>query len=85
MEELLIEVSVEDACARDEVTNLTSIDDTLYNIAEDGIVSYEPTWSHTETDCPISYLITRIVDGVERELTDEEKLVVLHDDSNGWM
>ena len=85
MEELLIELTVKDACAEDEVTNETSIEDTLYYIAEDGVVSYLPTWSHIKEGCPFTYEVRRIVEGVERLLSDAEKLVLTHDNTNGWM
>lgn len=85
LEELLIELKVKDACQEDEVTNLTTIDDILYYIAEDGTIAYEPTWEHSQTSCPFSYEVTRIVEGVERALNDEEKLVLTHDPSNGWL
>lgn len=77
---------MKDACQEDEVTNLEVIEDyTLYYIAEDGMVSYNPSWSHSKESCPFTYEVTRIIDGVERELTDDEKLVLTHDKTNGWM
>ena len=81
----MIELKVKDGCEEDEVTNLSTIEDTLYYIAEDGLVKYQPTWTHSELGCPIEYLVSRIVDGVERPLTDEEKTVLGHDDTNGWL
>jgi len=84
-EELLIDLWVMDGCEDDDVTNLTTIDDTLYYIAEDGLVSYQPTWTHSELGCPILYMVSRIVDGVERDLTPEEALVLTHNSANGWL
>ena len=59
--------------------------DTLYYIAEDGVVRYEPEWTHTETGCPFTYEVGRMVDGVERPLTPDEQVVLVHDDSNGHL
>ena len=85
-EELLIELKVRDACPEDEVTPTSSISNTLYYIAEDGLINYEPTWTHTKVDCPITYEVSRIeTDGTERALTAEEELVLVHDKSNGWL
>lgn len=39
-EELIIQLKVNDGCEEDEVTNLTTIDDTFYYIAEDGTIDY---------------------------------------------
>ena len=56
MEELLIELQVKDACQEDEVDNLSTIDAlVVYYIAEDEIVLYDPTWSHTIDGCPFTY------------------------------
>ena len=75
---------MKDACQEDEVTNLEVIEDyTLYYIAEDGMVSYVPSWSHSKDSCPFTYEVTRIIDGIEHELTDDEKLVLTHDKTNG--
>ena len=84
-EELIIGLKVNDGCEDDEVTNLTTIGNTFYYIAEDGVISYEPTWSHSEVGCPIAYMVSRIENGVERPLTASEKLVLNHDVTNGWM
>jgi len=67
------------------VTNNSTISDTLYHIAEDGVVKYEPIWSHSKANCPIEYRVSRIENETERELTTAEKLVLHHDASNGWM
>ena len=84
-EELIIDLKVNDGCELDEVNNLTFIDDTFYYIAEDGVIDYEPLWSHTEPSCPVAYMVSRIEGGVERDLTADEKLVLTHDTRNGWM
>lgn len=39
-EELLIQLNVSDACPDDEVTPTSSIANTLYYIAEDGLIGY---------------------------------------------
>lgn len=74
----MIDVSLGGGCNDDEVTNLTSISDILYYIAEDGLVKFEATWSNIEPSCPTDYLVTRIVEGTERDLTEAEKLVLTH-------
>ena len=67
-------------CPDDEVTPTSTIDNTLYYIAEDGLISYKPTWTHTLFDCPIIYGVNRIdADGTERPLTASEQLVLVHD------
>ena len=68
------------------MTNLSSISNfTLYYIAEDGVVSYKPEWSHTKVNCPIEYLVSRIEGSVERPLTSPEMLVLTLDKSNGFL
>ena len=39
-EEILVDIVLKAGCDDDEVINLTKITDTLYYIAEDGLVSY---------------------------------------------
>ena len=42
------------------MTALDTIADELYYIAEDGLVNYEPTWTHTMVDCPVTYEVSRV-------------------------
>lgn len=76
---------MKEGCNDDEVTTFGTIDDTLYYIAEDGLVSYQRTWEHTELGCPITYQVTRIESGIERALTPEEQLVLIIDPNNGYL
>ena len=82
---LIVDVHVKIGCETDEVTTLSSISDTLYYIAEDGAVKFEPKWSHTEPHCPVEYLALRNEDGVLRPLNEAEKSIVSFDDKNGFM
>jgi len=84
-EELIIELRVKDGCEDDQVTNLSVVADTLYNVAEDGLVRYMPTWSHSEEGCPIEYLVSRVVGGVERPLSADEETVLKHFNTTGWL
>ena len=86
-EELLIELQVNDGCEDDEVTTTDTIPFQLYYIAETGLVSFKPTWTHTELGCPITYEIGRIDDttGLERALTADESSVLVQDKTNGWL
>ena len=51
--------------------------DTLYKIAEDGIVQFVPTWTVTRAVnpgplCPVTYEIFRMISSVETALTAYE-------------
>ena len=77
-EELIIKLTVTNACQTDEVTALDTIADEIYYIAEDGFRSFAPTWSITVPGCPVTYEIGRIDDlsGLERPLSVNELAVI---------
>ena len=60
------------------MTALESIEDELYYIAENGMRSFELTWSTIIAGCPVTYEIGRIDSrsGLERALTVEEAAVI---------
>ena len=65
-DELIVDVVVANGCLVDEVTATGSvINDFTYIIAEDGLLSWIPTWTSTVTGCPLTYEIGRIVTSVE--------------------
>ena len=84
-EELIIKLIVSNDCDADEVTALGSIEDELYYIAENGVRSFEPTWSTITAGCPVTYEIGRIDSRslLERALTVEEAAVITFSNTDG--
>ena len=83
-EELLIEVEVKNSCILDEVDVTGILNDQIpYYINEDGIVPFDPTWSHTLIGCPITFEIGIVEAGVERPLNPVEIAVLNHSNVDG--
>ena len=83
--ELLIKLDMNNGCLADDVTNVTpaSIPSFTYLMANDGLLTWSPTWSSSVPGCPLTYEIGRIVSTVEQALTAHETAALTHSSVDG--
>ena len=63
-----MQVKIIDACPDDQIFTLGAIENRTYNIEYDGNVRFDPQWEQSMPDCPFSFGVERLIDGVYRPL-----------------